>query len=454
MLFLRKHAEEPALTEKRFQGFVSDPGNRQLIDQWSSLAYWEGPKLTFARVLYNLWQTDPNRLHFRDNLFSEQQLDTAMALREMALVWDIEPDLQEESEDVKEKPKKEFIQAGGFDSSSMLKSGPLEPFPSVQSLASPWPPTCRLMSLPGPNEASPKYAPQAQEITFTSKKSPFAYLEWHKLIDEGIINGKVASNLRSLSVHLAGATITGGESDIAAGQKSMNSIIVPRAHGIVSESESLTQSPNLIQVVPDAEEVSFVSLFLKYHSLSCQTDILLLTPSNKVNVCRDSVQHPNNETSDVPTAEEAQVAFLEENVRIYHAPVEAHSEEIENISSPSTHTLVGHKSAGLGKEARLSNVTHRSVKREFRQLVRVAGPTAASQDSTKPLTIRIPPVTAQDPANFHHNGRPSSPLTPVLQQTSPRPPLNSKKTVSLAPLSIHRRSARIAANNERTFSSK
>ncbi|KAJ3797711.1 hypothetical protein GGU11DRAFT_783720 [Lentinula aff. detonsa] len=376
MLFLRKHAEEPVLTEQRFRAFVCDPSNRQLIDQWSSLAYWEGPKLAFARVLYNLWQTDPNRLRFRDNLFSEQQLDTAMTLREMALVWDrdIEPDLQKESEGVKEKPKKEFMQAG-FGSSSMLKSGPLEPFPSVQSLASPWPPTCCLMSPPGLNEAS-QYVPQAQEITFASKKSPFAYLEWHKEIDEGIINGKVAVNLRSLSMHLAGVTITGGDSDIAAGQKSMNSIIVPRAHGPVSESESLTQSPNLIwQAAPDAEE----------------TDILLPTPSNKVNVCRDTVQHPNNETSDVPTAEEAKVAFLEENVRIYHAPVEAHSKEIETISSPSTHTL-----AGLGKEARLSNVTHRSVKREFRQLVRVAGPTAASQDSTKPLTIRIPPVAAQD----------------------------------------------------------
>ncbi|KAJ3993346.1 hypothetical protein F5050DRAFT_1782570 [Lentinula boryana] len=443
MLFRKKRAEEPVLTEQCFQGFVCDPSNRQLIDTWSSLAYWEGPKLAFARVLYNLWQTDPNRLYLYDNPFSEQQLDTAMTLREMALVWDIESDLQEESEGVKEKPRKEFLQAGGFGSSNMLKSGPLEPFPSVQSLASPWPSTCCLMLLPGLNEAS-QYVPQVQEITFASKKSPFAYLEWHKEIDDGIINGDVASNLRSLSVHLAGvSTITGGESDIAAGKKSMNSVIVPRAHGIVSESESLTQSSNLIQVVPDVEE----------------TDILRLTPSNKVNVCRDPVQHLNNETFDVHTAEEVKVAFsIEENVRIRHAPVEVHSDKIENISSPSTHSLVGPKSAGLGKEARLSNVTHRSVKPEFRQLVRVAGPTAVSHNSTKPLTIRIPPrpqpVTAQDPADSDHNDRPSSPLTLLLQQSSPRPPLNSKKTVSLAPLSIHRRSARIAANNERTSSNK
>ncbi|KAJ3981179.1 hypothetical protein F5890DRAFT_1537119 [Lentinula detonsa] len=260
-----------------------------------------------------------------------------MTLSEMPLVWDrdIEPDLQKESEGVKEKPKKEFMQAG-FGSSSMLKSGPLEPFPSVQSLASPWPPTCCLMSPPGLNEASQYVVPQAQEITFASKKSPFAYLEWHKEIDEGIKNGKVALNLRSLSMHLAGVTITGGDSDIAAGQKSMNSIIVPRAQGPVSESESLTQSPNLIQAAPDAEE----------------TDILLPTPSNKVNVCRDTVQHPNNETSDVPTAEEVGLSShgLRSNGKLVgglvirlkwpsskrmseftHAPVEAHSKEIENI---------------------------------------------------------------------------------------------------------------------------
>ncbi|KAJ3748140.1 hypothetical protein DFH05DRAFT_1522556 [Lentinula detonsa] len=297
-----------------------------------------------------------------------------MALREMALVWDmIEPDLQKESEGVKEKPKKEFLQAGGFGSS-----------------------TSHMLF-------------DAQEIMIASEKSPFAYLEWHKEIDEGIINGKVALNLRSLSVHLAGVTITGGDPDTAARQKSMNSTTA-------TESESLTQSPNLIQVISDAEE----------------TDILLLTPSNKVNVCRDTVQQSNNETSDVPTAEE--VGLSSHGLRS--------NQPVNSYTCRPQERWVGEGS---------SNVTHRSVKRELRQLVRVAGPTAAYEDSTKPLTIRIPPVTAQDPANFYHNGRPSSPLTLVLQQASPRPPLKSKKTVSVAPLSIHGRSA---ANTKRTFSSK
>ncbi|KAJ3906244.1 hypothetical protein F5879DRAFT_1071334 [Lentinula edodes] len=389
-------------TEHLFHEFLRDPSHRQLIDQWIRLAYWAGPKSTFSRAFYSLWRTDPDRKKLYGCVDHLAEMETAMTLRDMALVLDIGTDLL--NLDDPGEPKKELtnekekeVESCKFEYSESLES--LEPFPSVQSLESQWPLTCRSVALTL-TEPQVTFRPLPEVVTpvsFKTMKSPFAYLEWHKEIDKRLANGEASSAFRSPH---SGDLGEGHCNDSSVGEESMKTTVVNRAEGISTESQSGTHS----------------------------------TPSK-----------------DTKLAVQVETASSEESPKIHNPPSGGHSEEIENrVKTPVVHPLSSPKSARAKEKQRFSNLTN-----QHNQSVHVSEsmgqppPDIASRDNKRPLTIRIPPQSEfvgspSSGAGFYHDERPSSPLTPLLPGSSPGAPPGPISTALVGDSLIHRRSARIA----------
>ncbi|KAJ4466277.1 hypothetical protein J3R30DRAFT_3719572 [Lentinula aciculospora] len=318
--------------EHLFQEFVHDPQHRQLIAQWIPLAYWEGPKSSFARAFYILWQKYPNRLKFYGDPFFQPGLDTAMALREMALVLDIGSDLSklDESEESKMKLKKVFS-----NEMSSETSKPLESFPGIQSLDDQRPPIHRpiTLTLSAPTSGPFRTVPSTnlggntEPVSFKTIKSPFAYLEWHKEIANEILNGETKPALHSLSVPFSGGG-TGGIED--------------RCQDSASGEELAANTTDVTHSVPKLDASTLVPC-----PESKEQTASPLTPLEEP-VDGGTV---DNEVMNLSASEMADEARTVKTIRNILVEVRAADSE-KRVENPLVHLLGSPKSARTKKRAR------------------------------------------------------------------------------------------------------
>ncbi|KAJ4484490.1 hypothetical protein C8R41DRAFT_921748 [Lentinula lateritia] len=416
-------------TEHLFHEFLRDPSHRQLIDQWIRLAYWAGPTSTFSRAFYSLWRTDPDRKKLYGCVDHLAEMETAMTLRDMALVLDIGTDLlklddpREPRRELTNEKEKE-VESCKFKYSESLESP--EPFPSVQSLESQWPPTCRsvALTLTGPRVTFRPLPEVVTPVSFKTMKSPFAYLEWHKEIDKRLADGEASSAFRSPH---SGDLGEGHCNDSSVGEESMKTTVVNRAEGIATESQSGTHSTR---------------------SKDTELAVQVETASSEIDSLGRCFVESGVESFNLSATRQT------ESPKIHNPPSGGHSEEIENrVKTPVVHPLRSPKSARAEKKQRFSNLNNQS-----NQSVHVSesmgppSPDIVSRDNKRPLTIRIPPLNPQSEfvgspssgAGFYHDGQPSSPLTPLVPGSSPGAPPGPISTALVGGPLIHRRSARIA----------
>ncbi|KAJ3974340.1 hypothetical protein EV361DRAFT_895224 [Lentinula raphanica] len=408
-----------AEVEWRYQEFLRDPRHQPLINQWISLACWEGPRSFFEHAFYILSQTDPSKLSFYDNSI-EQNLETAMTLREMALMYDIGWDLLDPGTSLQGNSRELLQEASdGREVSGSLHSS--NSSLSIRALED----SSLLFDrtrLAGPRDAS-QFVPQI--ATYTTTKSPFAYLEWHKEIDRGITNGDAALGLRSLVNLSAGRP--GPSGDDLAGSSTGGGWSNNVEGVIASEGSSLTQG----------------SGNLKYGKGLIKTD-----PA-----CESSKGNAggNKRATSYVRAKPAQKEHSSPvNRRNRNVAIEPLSENSQNgAKSPPVTPTTSPRSTSL------SDVTNQSPQRVLEVQENMEGPAKMTASSVRPLTIRIPPrsqfsndrpaVISDVVANI--SVQPSSPLTPLHSETSltdesPNPERSASLTVGAAP----RRSLRIAAN--------